>query len=193
MREVREFHRRAVEAFTHRVSGIAEQDWSRPSPCDAWTVRDLVNHVVAEELWVRPLLDGETTISVGDRFDGDVLGPVPIETAASAAAEAIAASDKVDLEKTVHLSFGDFAARFYLEQLFADHVVHTWDLCVSIGAEFPIEDDLVDACATWFENNEESYRAAEQSPRDPGAICPAGDYGLLVMFGRDPGRTPVSP
>ena len=40
----------------------------------AMDVRALVIHIVNEMLWVPPLMAGQTTADVGDRFDGDVLG-----------------------------------------------------------------------------------------------------------------------
>jgi hypothetical protein len=61
-------HRRAVEAWQRKVDGVREDMWGNATPCTAWSVRDLTNHVVAEELWMVPLLQGSTSAEVGDRF-----------------------------------------------------------------------------------------------------------------------------
>src|SRR4051812_36334162 len=70
-------HRRATEAFAQRVAAIDDRQWAAPTPCSDWQVRDLVNHLVNECLWVPPLVDGQTIEQVGDKFDGDVLGDDP--------------------------------------------------------------------------------------------------------------------
>ena len=75
--EVPAILRRSVEEFGARVSQIHDDQWEAGTPDTEWNVRDLVNHVLAENLWAPPLLAGSTISDVGDRFDGDVLGPDP--------------------------------------------------------------------------------------------------------------------
>jgi Mycothiol maleylpyruvate isomerase N-terminal domain len=114
--------RGAVEEFDARVRLIGDHQWQATTPDDDWAVRDLVNHVVGEDLWAPPLLAGSTIAEVGNRFDGDVLGadPKAAWTAASAGAvRAVGADGATD--RIVHLSFGDFPGREYALQLFADH------------------------------------------------------------------------
>ena len=84
-------HKRTVEAFLERVESIGDDRWSGPTPCPDWDVRALVNHVVGEDRWTAPLLGGSTIAEVGDRFEGDLLGADPVESANDAAAEAVAA------------------------------------------------------------------------------------------------------
>src|SRR2546428_95223 len=165
---------------------IRDDQWSLPTPCIDWDVRALVNHLVYENLWTVPLMEGRTVEEVGDRFEGDVLGGDPKGTYASAAARAVAAvHDEGAMERTVHLSFGDFSGSEYGMQLFADHLVHAWDLARAVGADERLDPELVDACVPWFASMEEPYRAA-------GAIGPRPEVGsdadaqgrLLAMFGR---------
>jgi uncharacterized protein (TIGR03086 family) len=149
-------------------------------------VRELVNHVAGEALWTPPLMAGGTIEEVGDRFDGDVLGDAPVDRWHEAAAEAQNAIDASGaLDKNVHLSFGDTPATEYVTQLFADHLIHGWDLAQAIGADTRMDPELVTACATWFDTVEPLYRQA-------GAIGPALDVSpdadaqavLLSRFGR---------
>jgi len=81
---------RAVAEFDTRVRQIGDHQWQAATPDEDWSVRDLVNHLVGEDLWAPPLLAGSTIAEVGDRFDGDVLGSEPKAawTAASAVEEA---------------------------------------------------------------------------------------------------------
>ena len=102
---------RAVAESGARVRQIGGHQWQAATPDEDWTVRDLVNHLVGEDLRAPPLLAGSTIAGVGDRFEGDVLGSEPgaAWTAASAAAvRAVGADDAMD--RIVHLSFGGFPA-----------------------------------------------------------------------------------
>ena len=179
-------HRRASAWFANLVHLIRSEHWDLPTPCDEWNVRALLNHVTGEALWTAPLMRGATIEQVGDRFDGDVLGGDPAATWDAAAAEARSAVDEPGaLQRITQLSMGDTPATEYVNQLFADHLIHGWDLAQAIGADDRMDADLVAACAAWFDEIEPLYR-------DVGAIGPrpAVDPGadaqtmLLARFGR---------
>ena len=176
----------ATEVFDARVSAVRPDQWGSPTPCTEWTVRELVNHVAVEDLWVPPLLAGRTIADIGDAYDGDQLGDDP----AAAWSRALASARQAVLEpgaanRTVHLSYGDERAGEYLLQLFADHLIHGWDLARAIDGDTELPADLVDECTTYFARMEEIYRKA-------GAIServdvPAGADAqtlLLAAFGR---------
>ena len=183
-----DLYRHSVESFADRVGLFSPEQWDAPTPCADWDVRALVNHVVYEQRWSVPLFAGATIAEVGNRFEGDLLGDDPATAAGEAAEDARAAvSDVGALERTVHLSFGDTPAEEYVRQLFADHLVHGWDLAVAIGTDPTIDPDAVSACLEWFADREQVYR-------DSGAIGPRVDVPadaspqdrLLAAFGRDP-------
>ena len=177
---------RAIAEFDARIRQIGDHQWQAPTPDEDWSVRDLVNHLVAEDLWAPPLLAGSTIAEVGDRFEGDVLGAEPKAawTAASAAAvQAVEADGAMD--RIVHLSFGDFPGREYALQLFADHLIHAWDLARAIGADEHLDDELVASCATWFEAMEQAYRSAGAiAGRPPVPGQADAQTMLLACFGR---------
>ena len=83
---------RAVAEFDARVRQIGDHQWQAATPDEDWTVRDLVNHLVGEDLWAPPLLAGSTIAEVGDRFEGDVLGAEPKAAWAAASAAAVRAA-----------------------------------------------------------------------------------------------------
>src|SRR5215831_21226589 len=117
--------RRAIGEFGIRVSEIRGGQWDAATPDTEWCVRDLVSHLVSEDLWAPPLFAGSTISEVGDRFDGDVLGADPQGSWRAASADALTAVDEPGvMDRTVHLSFGDFPGREYAMQLFADHLIH---------------------------------------------------------------------
>ena len=139
--------RRSVEEFGGRIGRIRDDQWEGDTPDTEWNVRDLVSHVLSENLWAPPLFAGSTISEVGDRFDGDVLGTDPHGSWRAASVHALEAADEPGaMDRTVHLSFGDFPGREYAMQLFADHLIHAWDLARAIGADERLDPELVDAC-----------------------------------------------
>lgn len=193
---VTDLHRRSVEQFMARLAPLAGADaatWRAPTPCSGWDVRTLVNHIVNEDLWTVPLMEGATIEEVGDRFEGDLLGDDPLTAARSACEAAItAAASGVVAGRTVHLSFGDTPATEYAHQLAADHLIHGWDLAAAVGGDRDIDPELVEACAAWFAEREDLYRGAGViGPRPELAETPGDpEARLLVAFGRDPSWTP---
>lgn len=180
-------HDRAVRSFADKVQGLQPDDWGRPTPCTDWDVRALVNHIAVEELWTPPLLAGRTIAEVGDAFDGDQLGESPKQAQAAAAEAATAAvAEPGALDRTVHLSYGDERASEYVWQLTADHLVHAWDLARAVGGDERLDPDLVAAVAAWFDEREETYRAAGLIGARPQVEGDAdAQTRLLAAFGRE--------
>ena len=186
--ELAALHERTVGEWTRIVGGLDASQWGRATPCTDWTVRDLVNHVVGEELWTVPLVQGATIDEVGDRFDGDVLGDEPVARAREAAEQAVAAvSERVPSGGTVHLSYGEEQLGEYVHQLAADHLVHAWDLAVATGADPTLDAELVDAVAGWYAEREELYRSAGAVGARSAAGGTDPQSRLIAAFGRDPG------
>ncbi len=178
-------HAEALAAFTERVRLITPDQWDAPTPCTGWTVRDLVNHLTGEQLWVPELLMGATLSEVGGRFDGDVLGDDPVTawtTAADAARAAFAVPGAAEL--TVHLSFGDVSGQYYLNQLTADTVVHTWDLAEGIGRRTRLPEDLVDFALAEIAGYGDLSASGLFDPPLPVADDAGPQTRLLALTGR---------
>ena len=160
-------YRRAVEGFAARVDAIAASQWGDATPCADWDVRTLVNHLVYENRWAVPLLEGQTIEQVGDQFEGDLVGDDPKAAWADASAASVAAVGEPGVtERTVHLSFGDTPAEEYLIQLITDHAVHGWDLARGTGGDERIDPELVDVALGYLTPRVDDWRAA-------GAFGPA--------------------
>jgi uncharacterized protein (TIGR03086 family) len=179
-------HRRAVERFGILVSTVGADQWHLPTPCAEWDVRELVAHLVYENLWTPELFAGKTIAEVGERFDGDRLGEDPVGAWRRAQGPAITAVGAPGaMEREVELSFGRVPGAEYAAQLFADHLIHEWDLATAIGEDPTLERDMVAACTEWFRPREDLYRMV-------GAVGPRPDLPdeaepqevLLAMFGR---------
>jgi uncharacterized protein (TIGR03086 family) len=184
-------YRRSVEFWKGTVSEVSD-DWSKPTPCTDWDVRALVNHVVGEDRWTRPLVEGMTIAQVGDALDGDLLGENPKGSAMAAADEALTAvAERLPAGGKVHLSYGEEDIAEYISQLVADHLIHGWDVAVATGQKRDLDPELVAAVAAWFRNREDMYRsggAIAARPESDAGGSPQAD--LLIAFGRNPDWTP---
>jgi len=185
---IAELFGRSCREFDRRVAKMGSDQLALGTPCTEWDVRALVNHVVVEDLWVPPLLQGATIEEVGDRFDGDQLGDDAQGAWRAAQEAAVQAVESLpSVESTVHLSSGDYPASFYLGQLIFDHTVHAWDLASAIGADTRLDPELVNFSIEEFAAQENHYRASGAIGERPD--IPAGadpQTRLLAMFGRRP-------
>jgi uncharacterized protein (TIGR03086 family) len=133
--------------FGARVHEVRDDQWGAPTPDDEWDVAALVDHLIDENRWVAPLMEG---LSLADA--GDAVAALPSiaddrvrawDTAAAAAAAAFAAEGA--LERSVELSRGATPAAQYIIEMIFDHCVHAWDLGSAIGSSRPLPDELVGA------------------------------------------------
>jgi uncharacterized protein (TIGR03086 family) len=184
---VQQSYAEAVAAFDCVIKQVSPADWTLPTPCSDWDVRALVNHVVGEACWTPPLLAGRTIADIGDRFSGDLLGADPLAAwtvARQAATDAVARA--AIAEALVDTSAGTIPAVEFVHQLTADHLVHSWDLAVAIGADQSLDPALVDTVAEWFTAHAEEYRAAGASAAEASVPADAEPQRrLLAAFGRD--------
>jgi uncharacterized protein (TIGR03086 family) len=184
-----ESFRRSVERWAALVS--ATDDWSAPTPCSEWNVRQLVNHLVYEDRWIKPLMEGKTIAEVGDAFEGDLLGDAPTESALAAADEALSSVvERLPRGGKVHLSYGEEDLSEYLRQLTADHLIHGWDLAAATGQDRALDPELVAEVASWYRQAERVYRSiGAVAGRPESAIGGSPQADLLIAFGRDPDWT----
>ncbi|MET9295602.1 TIGR03086 family metal-binding protein [Streptomyces sp. NPDC003077] len=182
-------HGEAIALFGTRVHAVRPDQWDASTPCTDWSVRDLVNHLTVEQLWVPRLVrDGATMEEVGDSLNGDQLGDDPVAAWDRAAAGAVAAfREPGALDRTVHLSSGPGPAAPYCTQMTMDAVVHTWDLSRAIGAE----EELPPHLATAALREVEPYASElSDSPMFADPVEPPADADdltrLLCLLGRRP-------
>jgi uncharacterized protein (TIGR03086 family) len=180
-------YRRALEDFGRRVEAIDESQWDQPVPCcPDFDVRGLVRHVTEEAAWTPPLLEGRDPDQVGQHIEEDLTNDHPREVwERSARAASDAVQDPGALEGTVQTSRGEVGARDYLSEVFADTLIHTWDLAQAIGSDDRLDPEAVDACASWFDTMEDKWREGG-AVGPPVEVSPDADpqTRLLARFGR---------
>jgi uncharacterized protein (TIGR03086 family) len=160
-----------------KIAAVPEQAWAHPSPCDEWTARDVVNHVITTQ--------GMFLGLVGRQL-GDIPGVDDDPLAAWNAARSVVQGDLEDPERAT-TEFQGFSGTSTFEAavnrfLCMDLVVHGWDLARAAGL-----DDRIDP--------EDLARVSEQAGafgdmlRSPGAFGPeveppadADDQTKLLAF-----------
>ncbi|MQA08734.1 MAG: TIGR03086 family protein [Pseudonocardiaceae bacterium] len=189
-----EAHGIAMAGFDRVVHEITEEQWSHPTPCTEWTVQDLLNHLVSEQLWAPWLLRKYTLAEVGDRFDGWLLGDDPVtawEQAAAVARSAFTAAGA--LHGKVHVTGGEIEAESYGWQMTTDLTVHGWDLAMAIGTDDPVDQNVARALLAELEPQVDDWQGAGifDPPVPVDEDAPAGTR-LVALLGRNP-RHPLGP
>lgn len=136
---------RVLDQVTECVLAIDIKQLDNATPCTEWNLRQLLNHMVYELLWVPDMLAGKTVAQVGTKYDGDVLGDrlqTSWQDAADAAQEAV---EKADRDATVHLSYADKPAEAYIAEMAMEVLVHGWDVCQALSFSLLFEPDVAQA------------------------------------------------
>jgi uncharacterized protein (TIGR03086 family) len=183
-----EMFERSTSRFGDLVRTVDDGQWSSSTPCDEWDVRDLVNHVTAEQLWAPHLVAGETIDAVGDRYDGDVLGSEPVAAWETAVGPSVTAfAEPGVLARTVHLSYGNESCSEYLLQMLTDAAVHGWDLATAIGADPTIDADIAEHLVVALTERQEMLSASGMFG-EPIGVAPDADPTdrLVALLGRRP-------
>jgi uncharacterized protein (TIGR03086 family) len=180
--------RRAQAGFSARVDAIGPDQWALPTPCTDWNVRALVNHLVYEQVWVPPLLAGQTVAEIGDRFEGDLVGADPAATwHSTSAASAAALAEPGALDRTVTVSYGNLLAAVYCREMVSDLTIHSWDLARAIGAPEALDPELVDISLAHMEPMIDAWQEAGIfAPKIPAPTDADPQTRLLLLSGRQP-------
>src|SRR3712207_1683120 len=62
-------YHRVIDRFTEMIDGFKPEDWAAITPCEGWTVRDLVQHVLERDERVAAMLGGAPPEPFRDGFD----------------------------------------------------------------------------------------------------------------------------
>ena len=187
----------ADQALNGVVQQIRDEHWDQPVPEGFHhlqtdrrpSLREIVNDHAYDEAWVPDMLAGKTMDEVGrDKFDGDLLGDDPRAAFAALVERGMAAARQVDdLERTAHLSFGDYTVRQYFQQINGFRGLRANDIARVIGVDHRLRDELVQGL--WDEiapQAEFLRRIGVFPPEVPVAPDAPLQDRLLGITGRDP-------
>lgn len=142
--------RAAATALESVIAGIGPAHWSAPTPCPAWSVADLTDHVVAGNRRFASALRGEPApASQPGDGDGDADSNgatdrlVAYRRSVDCLYEAFSAPGALD--RLVSVPFGQVPGAVALHLRVVELVVHGWDLARATDQQVDIPDDVVRA------------------------------------------------
>ena len=178
MSDIADRYDRLADDFASTIAAVLDDAWSSPLPCEGWTARDVVAHLVDNHR----LFEG---------FVGRELGDVPSAdddpAAAFAAARAVVSGhlhDPVAAEAAfVGEVFGPMTFAEGIDRFVAfDLLVHRWDLARAAGLDVTLPADEVARAR-------EAALAMGDAVRGPGGFGPevpapedADDQTRLLAF-----------
>jgi uncharacterized protein (TIGR03086 family) len=185
----------AMELMTALVQGVHEDQWQLPTPCPDWSVRQLVNHVVAGQLIFARALDGEpleTLIAIREK---DNLGHDPVGAYRSSSEVLLsAASAPGVLERPMRVPVGTVPGAVGLNLRLVECLAHGWDLARATQQRFDPPEDLVEG-ALAFTRQALAIVPADRRPF--GDLQPVSEEAgaldrLVALVGRSPAWSPPS-
>lgn len=138
MTEITERYTRVAGRFTDRVREVPADSWDNASPCEGWTARDIVRHLVE---WI-PGYFGDHGVEFGAiaSVDDD---PV----AAWATVDGVLSAALADATQATRIIEGPFGPQSLAETVdmivVGDVCIHTWDLARATELDESLDADQV--------------------------------------------------
>ncbi|GAA0911259.1 hypothetical protein GCM10009557_85590 [Virgisporangium ochraceum] len=177
-------------ALRTAVAGVGVDGWDLPTPCEKWTVTQVLQHAAGDQVGYAAAITGgpwptEDPFSPSGRIDGEHSAYLAAALAASAAAyETIA----VDAEQVpTPLPQGAMPAWLAAGACALDAGVHAWDIATATGQASPLTPEMAGPLLTVARAIVEPLRAYGAY----AAALPAVDgqdevAALLRYLGRQP-------
>jgi uncharacterized protein (TIGR03086 family) len=182
--------RRAVVATMQLVAELEPADRARSTPCDGWSVYDLVAHMTGQQI-------GFAAAARGAGGRREVWAP-STASYTDVCVDVLAAFSAPGVQERGFAlpeirDGGTFPAPIAVSFHLVDNVVHAWDLAVSIGVPLELDDDVLASAlhiAERVPNGTERMReGAAFAPARTGEAADDLERTLLLL-GRDPARWP---
>ena len=184
----------AADAAARTVGNVHESQLGRPTPCDDWDVRTLLNHLI---VW--------TSYSLEARAHGDSVAQDLIDRdfaadpgfAAGYRAQldrALTAwSDPAKWEGSLNVMGSPMPAADVAALNIAEMVLHGWDLAAATGQSYTVSERAATAAMAAVEANADLFRQYKGFA-DSVEVPPTASVldRVLGLSGRDPAWTPTS-
>jgi uncharacterized protein (TIGR03086 family) len=180
---------RAIDQAGALIGSARPDQADVPTPCFAFDLRTLVNHIAIDLERFTASVEGERWIE----HDGDLVGNDWSGAYTSAAAGLVDAWRRHGVVgQTLQVAFGPMPAEWCIAQHVADLAVHAWDVAKAIGASTDLDPEVGEAALAFGRTSlRPEFRGEEGSGKAFGhevavdASAPLYDR-LAGVFGRDP-------
>jgi uncharacterized protein (TIGR03086 family) len=152
----------ASDLFGRTLAHVRPGQWTGPTPCAEWDVRQLVNHMAVGNLSYVRLLSGGTGAEFLRVRDTDALGADPAGAYARSVQECAEAFARPGaLGRVLDYPLGQVTGQQALAVRTTDSVIHTWDLARAVGADDTLDVGLV----SWISDSlDEIYAGLPETP-----------------------------
>ncbi|MFE3191063.1 TIGR03086 family metal-binding protein [Nocardia sp. NPDC059240] len=189
--ELLSFDARAVRTSIEVVEGLTAADLERPTPCEGWNLRNLLEHCIVQHRGFAAASRGEDDLAL---WKPQPLSDDPVAEYREAAEEVLAAfAEPGVLERQFPLpEVRDgivIPAPLAISFHFIDYIVHTWDLARALGKTVEFDDDLLAAGLPVAEAVPQGeHREQPGSSFAPVVDAPeaSGLDRILAVLGRSP-------
>jgi uncharacterized protein (TIGR03086 family) len=128
-------HQRAQDVFAGVLAKVAPHQLADPTPCEQWTVRELIGHVIRGNELV--------AIRAGLRSEDDARGGDFAAAHRVSAAEAQRVFGGADgMTRTFELPAGPIPGSTFIWIRTSDALVHAWDLAKATGQPTDLDPEL---------------------------------------------------
>jgi len=185
----------ADEALVRIVDQIKDDQWDIEAPAEmSWQgpakVRALINYHAYDDICVPETLAGKQIDELTHQREDDFLADDPkaaFRQIADDAIKAVRALTDEDLDRPVHLSYGDFPIREYLKHITSYRGLRAVDFARLIGVDDTLPADLVQGMWDEFSPEADAWRKMGVfGPEVKVAEDAPLQQRLLGMTGRQP-------
>jgi uncharacterized protein (TIGR03086 family) len=161
----------ALDEAGRLVAGVQLHQWALGTPCEGWSVRNVVQHLVEGNRNLARAFGSDVREQEDDANRPDDGWSDAFAEAARALAATVA--DPEVLGRTVTVPFGTVPGVVAVQLRLVDQLVHGWDVARATG-QVPAFDDAAVGRALAFTERTLSQVPAERSPFGP-PVPPAAD------------------
>jgi len=160
MTGVQDAYRQVSKGFDATVRAVAPDQWDAQSPCELWTARDVVAHIVTGHRGVIAAVRGGQSAPVGPGEDPKEAWAHACRAIDEITGEPQALAEEID-GPAGKMPAGQIISRFVTMDL----LVHTWDLARAVGASERLDEDSVRRAY-------ETLKPMDTMIRQPGVFGP---------------------
>jgi len=181
--------RQSLQVLDLIVSKTTAADLGRPTPCEGWTLADLLQHQVSEN---RGFAEAARNGAAEDWHGGELGDDAYAAYAASVTDFLSAYSEEGVGGRQIAIStFGAFPGEIVMAMHLVDSVAHGWDLAKTLGVPYEPMPEAVHAALQFAVNiptdPQERIERGTFAPVVPVADDASELDQFLALLGRDPG------
>ncbi|MBB3049612.1 uncharacterized protein (TIGR03086 family) [Prauserella isguenensis] len=179
----------SLQAVGDVVARIRSDQWQGVTPCSAWSVRDVTNHLALGSRLFAGLLTGRPGHPLDPGY-ADALGDDPAGAYRAYATDVVTAFRRPGaLEQVIEAPVGAIPGIAAVQLRTVEDLVHGWDLAVATGQYVDYPDDIVERALGFTREQLAGLGGGDDGPFGPAQPYPDDAPPidrLVALLGRRP-------